>query len=214
MTKTERLLFIIDLFRVRRSISLTELSEECGVSKRTIYRDLTSLSNMDIPIYYDNGYRLARKISLPPLNFTENEQELIGLSLRSSPLINSPRVGRMIKNIELKILSAIPDRKEGQLNRFLALDESVIHGMGRKRSNIIFAFAEAYLCRNSVNIVRKPGKKKMRNLKPLQMNVSGTTGHLIFSDSRRKKTYELSLEEIESISPTGKCSAGSLAIKR
>lgn len=204
MTKTERLLYIIDLFRVRKSISLAELTEECRVSKRTVYRDLLSLSDMDIPIYYDNGYRLAKKISLPALNFTEFEQELIGLSLKCSPLFSSPRVSRMIKNIELKILSAIPNKKDKQLNRFIALNESAVGRMGNKYRKIIFTFAEAYFCRSNVNIIRKRGKKKMHNLKPVQMNISGKTGLLIFSDASGKKIYEVSLDEIESVSLSGK----------
>ena len=68
VTKTERLLFILNIFRVRKSAKIDDLAGECNVSRRTIYRDLQALIAMDIPIYCNDGYNLVDEISLPPLN--------------------------------------------------------------------------------------------------------------------------------------------------
>ena len=115
MTKTERLLFILNLFRVKKSARIDELAAECNVSRRTIYRDLQVLIAMDIPIYCNDGYNLVDKISMPPLNFTREEQELLGYCLMNTPLKRSPRFAEKIRNIELKIISAIPHIKRNSL---------------------------------------------------------------------------------------------------
>jgi len=92
MTKSERLLYILGLLKVRKKITIEQLSEKCDVSRRTVYRDMVSLSNMNIPIYCDHGYGLARDISIPTLNFTKYELEILGFSLETSLLQSSKRM--------------------------------------------------------------------------------------------------------------------------
>jgi len=75
MTKTERLLFIINLLKVKKTITFDKLLEKCRVSKRTLYRDIAFLSELNFPISYDKnkGYRLTKKINLPRMNFNKGK---------------------------------------------------------------------------------------------------------------------------------------------
>ncbi|MCH9032280.1 MAG: HTH domain-containing protein, partial [candidate division Zixibacteria bacterium] len=56
MTKAERLFHIVRFLRVRGKADISELAEECSVSHRTVYRDILSLSELNVLIYYENGY--------------------------------------------------------------------------------------------------------------------------------------------------------------
>ena len=58
MTKTERLMNLINLIKSREVVTVQDMSREFGISQRTVYRDLNTLSKMNIPVYYENGYRL------------------------------------------------------------------------------------------------------------------------------------------------------------
>lgn len=103
MTKHDRLLYILNLLRARRSLNATALAGECRVTERTIYRDLISLSEAEVPIYFDRGYKLASDSFLPPLNFNFDEYQALKLALESTPLRRTARFGDAVKRVRAKI---------------------------------------------------------------------------------------------------------------
>ena len=114
MPKYDRLLHILNLLRARRNLTAAKLAEECGVTERSIYRDILALSEANIPIYYDNGYKLASDNFLPPLNFDLDEYQCLRLALESSPLKQADKYARLISRISAKIEAGLPEavRKE------------------------------------------------------------------------------------------------------
>ncbi|MEQ8191566.1 MAG: YafY family protein [Candidatus Eremiobacterota bacterium] len=55
-------------------LSVTELSKDFGVSRRTIYRDIEELSLSGIPVYLDNGIRISNNFKFfPSFEFTSRE---------------------------------------------------------------------------------------------------------------------------------------------
>ncbi|GAB6991584.1 helix-turn-helix transcriptional regulator [Paenibacillus pini] len=71
-----RLMRIITLIQAKPGILARELSERCGTSERTIYRDMDALSAMHIPIThqgYGKGYKFIGNFALHPLDWTEEE---------------------------------------------------------------------------------------------------------------------------------------------
>ena len=103
MAKYDRLLYILNLIRSRKNLNAGMLAGECGVTERTIYRDILALSEANIPIYYDRGYKYASDNFLPPLNFDINEYLTLKTVLDSSPLYGSGYRRRIIKTIKGKI---------------------------------------------------------------------------------------------------------------
>jgi predicted DNA-binding transcriptional regulator YafY len=97
MSKYERLLQIVNLLKARRYLRVKDLSQECAVSERTVYRDIAALAEAGLPIYFDRGYRILPNAFLPPLNLTTVEYFLLRLSLNSSPLMQDPEY-RVAKN--------------------------------------------------------------------------------------------------------------------
>jgi predicted DNA-binding transcriptional regulator YafY len=73
MNKSSRLLYLITIILNNPGVGVSRLSEKCGVSERTIYRDIIAISEAHIPIYYDNGYHILDTTRMPPLNFSSNE---------------------------------------------------------------------------------------------------------------------------------------------
>jgi predicted DNA-binding transcriptional regulator YafY len=109
MTKYDRLLYILNLLRSRRSLNASALARECSVTERTIYRDMISLSVAEVPIYYDRGYKLASDSFLPPLNFTFDEYQAIKLALESTPLRKIARFGEAVRRVRAKIEAGLND---------------------------------------------------------------------------------------------------------
>ena len=103
MAKYDRLLYILNLLRSRKNLNAALIADECEVTERTIYRDIVSLSEANIPIYYDRGYKFASDNFLPPLNFNVDEYLMLKMVLESSPLYKSGPGRRTIKAIKSKI---------------------------------------------------------------------------------------------------------------
>jgi predicted DNA-binding transcriptional regulator YafY len=82
MRRRERLFAITEYLRGRRSgVTAEVLADRFGVTVRTIYRDLDSLRDAELPVRADRGrgggYALDRAYTLPPVNFTPREAALL-----------------------------------------------------------------------------------------------------------------------------------------
>jgi len=86
------------------------IARECGVTERTVYRDILSLSEANIPVYYDRGYKFASDNFLPPLNFSVEEYLILKTALESSPLNRGGPTRRTIRSIASKIEVSLSSR--------------------------------------------------------------------------------------------------------
>jgi len=78
MTRTERLLALIQLFRrYRRPATGRQLADAMDVSLRTVYRDIATLVKQGAPIEGEAGvgFILRPGFLLPPLMFRDEEIE-------------------------------------------------------------------------------------------------------------------------------------------
>ena len=71
--KLLRLLGILTLIQGHPQMTARRLAQRFGVTERTIYRDIETLSESGIPLYCDNGYRVAEGFFLPPVQLTVSE---------------------------------------------------------------------------------------------------------------------------------------------
>ncbi len=82
MRRTERLFAITEYLRGRRTgVTAGELAERFGVTLRTMYRDLDSLRDAELPVAAERGrgggFALDRSYSLPPINLTAREAAVL-----------------------------------------------------------------------------------------------------------------------------------------
>ena len=73
--RLSRLTAILTQLQTKRLLTVSELADKFGVSKRTIYRDIKSLEQAGVPILADEGkgYSLMEGYGIPPVMFTESE---------------------------------------------------------------------------------------------------------------------------------------------
>jgi predicted DNA-binding transcriptional regulator YafY len=82
MARQTRLFALAEYLRGRRTgVTAGELAARFKVTVRTIYRDLDSLREADLPLAAERGrgggYALDKAYSLPPVNFTPREAALL-----------------------------------------------------------------------------------------------------------------------------------------
>lgn len=77
MNKAQRLVLLMTTLNTKRRVTARELAEHCGVSRRTILRDLQELEELGVPLYAEpgaaGGYMVVNDRTLPPITFTEQE---------------------------------------------------------------------------------------------------------------------------------------------
>lgn len=75
-SRIHRLLRILTLIQGESIWSAERLAQACGVTVRTIYRDMKTLEGAGIPYFHDtqtNGYRVRRDFFMPPVQLTLDE---------------------------------------------------------------------------------------------------------------------------------------------
>lgn len=112
MLRAERLFQLTTLLRNRRTVlTAKQLSEHMGVSERTIYRDIQSLTLSGVPVEGEAGvgYRLSRHYQLPPLMFDRHEVEALLLGARMVSAWGDQEMARYARQAMQKILAVLPD---------------------------------------------------------------------------------------------------------
>ncbi|WP_028024189.1 helix-turn-helix transcriptional regulator [Enterovibrio calviensis] len=118
MSKSERLFELLTLLRSKRyAVTAKALSEELGVSERTIYRDVQSLLLSGVPIEGEAGvgYLLGKGSHLPPLMFTEEEMLGIELGMRMVRAWSDKRLASASESASRKIHSILPEHLKAQI---------------------------------------------------------------------------------------------------
>ena len=82
MNRQARLLAITEFLRARKTgVTAAQLAERFSVTMRTIYRDLDTLREAELPVIAEQGrgggYALDRHYTLPPLNLTAREAAVL-----------------------------------------------------------------------------------------------------------------------------------------
>ncbi len=109
--RASRLLSILTTLQARGRTTAEALAEECGVSLRTIYRDIDALSSAGIPVLSDRGaeggYRLLDGYRTQLNGLSEKEAEALFLTGLSGPAADLG-LHAVLVAAEKKLMSALP----------------------------------------------------------------------------------------------------------
>ena len=112
MNRIDRLFAILLALQHKRRVRAQDLARQFEVSKRTIYRDLSALNQMGIPLAAlpGEGFELVEGYYLPPLTFTDNEAIAL---LLGSRLLTQQSAGSLTQSADsalAKIKVALPEQ--------------------------------------------------------------------------------------------------------
>lgn len=106
-----RMKLILLLQQPGKKLTVNELAEQFGVSRRTIFRDFNALQEMNVPATWDrySGYGMIEGYKIPPLMFTSKELAtiMVGLNFVKSQ-VNQELVDDA-RGVEIKIKNVLPD---------------------------------------------------------------------------------------------------------
>lgn len=105
-----RLKLMLMLQQPGEKLTVEQIAEKFGVSRRTIFRDFNALQEINVPVTWDKyaGYGMMKGYKIPPLMFTSKELAtvMVGLNFVKSQ-IDSGLV-EDAEGVELKIKNVLP----------------------------------------------------------------------------------------------------------
>lgn len=160
---------IIRLVEARHGMTIEELVEETGVTRRTIHRDLNAIHEAGYPLVADREgtrkvYRfLTRFKDIPPINFTLQElATLYFLRSQSEMLIGTP-FGDELEAIFRKIRSVLPPRYAAHLERISGVALPLIQGRHDygELGDVLATVRDALIRQNRISLrYRATGRKR------------------------------------------------------
>ncbi len=199
MTKAERLMYLISLMRNRRVMAVGEMSGLTGVSQRTIYRDMASLSRMNVPVYYDNGYRLARDTGVPLMGLGDDDIELVSFCLRNNVLTEFPYFARRFRVIEQKLSEKLRKRGGAEPGHVLMLDKTTELPCATLEGRILERFLRAIFENRRVMMVAKGGRSIPDIFIPVAIRISRQGYFLSITANADVPPSEIAVAELSDI---------------
>ncbi len=118
MSRSLRMYEVIQLLRsAAKPMTAHAIGEVLGVSKRTVYRDITALQSMRVPIDGEAGvgYIMRPGFDLPPLAFSSVEIEAIVVGLALLQRTGDTGLQRAAQGVANKINDVMADTEKTQL---------------------------------------------------------------------------------------------------
>jgi len=116
---------ILMLQNAKKKITVDDLADTFDVSRRTIFRDFNVLSELNVPVTWDDysGYGIMPGYKVPPLMFTSKELATIMVGLNFVKSQVDQTLVNDAKGVELKIKEVLPE----DLKKFMeSLDNRTI----------------------------------------------------------------------------------------
>ena len=163
--KLNRLLDIVHILMHNESVTAPELAEKFNVSKRTIYRDIDTLSLSGIPVYTEQGK--GGGISLLPeyiLNkalLSEQEQNEILTALHGLSKIKTDETNEVLQKVSTFFNKPVTD--------WLEVDFS---DWGNENNTVIFNDFKTAILRHRVvsfDYYNRYGQKTFRRIEPMKL---------------------------------------------
>ncbi len=120
-----RMKMILLLQESKKKLTVEDFAEMFDVSRRTIFRDLNVLSELNVPVTWDqySGYGVMPGYKVPPLMFTSRELATIMVGLNFVKSQVDKQLVEDAKGVELKIKNVLPDELKGFMN---SLDDRTV----------------------------------------------------------------------------------------
>jgi predicted DNA-binding transcriptional regulator YafY len=197
--RASRLLSILTTLQARGRVTAAALADECGVSLRTIYRDIDALSAAGIPVYSERGseggYRLLDGYRTRLNGLSAKEAEALFMTGLSGPAADLG-LGAIMVAAQNKLLSAMPAQfRSGaeQMRARFHLDAPPWFAEAEHPAYLQIV-AGAVWEQRSIRIHYQSWKAKTeRIVEPLGLVLKGGAWYLVGQvDGRHARTYRIS----------------------
>jgi len=135
MKRSERLHAVTEYLRRRRTpVTVADLARHFEVDERTVFRDLASLREQQVPIVGEpgrgGGLQLHRDYQMPPLALSVDEAVSLWLSYRLAAVLGTLAAGTALAPAVDKVLGSVPRERRAAI---LGVIERIVVARPAKR---------------------------------------------------------------------------------
>lgn len=202
MSRAERAVKLLTLLQNHPGMEAAALAQTCGVSGRTLSRDLDALSAAGFPVYFDHGYHLAAPALLPPITFTVDEALALRLAARATIPEGSPFATRSLTLATDRLQKALaakpPEDQPEQLSLSLMIQDPRIEAL-------VSTLTTAIGNRHTVKLTylsTAPGGSRSRRANPYRMLSSPEGWMLLALCHDRRRILRIPVAHLQDVGVT------------
>lgn len=198
VSRTDRLAAIEQmLFRSNLGLRVVEIAEHCGVDRRTIYRDLSLLSDIGLPIHQKDGrFFLNREQYQATLRLNVDETISLALAVRAVTR-SQPAAPHLLRALE-KLTHALPLPIAEHIRMLSAI---AISPLDTQAAQVVETVARAWGERRKVrlwNEGEQNTRRASRDFAPYFMDFDTQHGTTVIGyDSLTQRVHALALARIQ-----------------
>jgi predicted DNA-binding transcriptional regulator YafY len=205
-----RLLTLLELLQVHRSLSGAEIARRLEISPRTVRRYMTGLQEMGIPVEAERGraggYHMRAGFRLPPLMFTNDEALVLVLGLLAAQRLGLTPQGPAVQGALAKLDRVLPASLRDRLR---AAQETLDLGLapvaqGRADSETVLTLSSAARdgTRLSVRYRSARGEETERLVDPYGVAFQSGQWYLVAWDHLRADLRTFRLDRLLTVETT------------
>jgi len=200
VSKVERIIKLLDLLGRRSEMTIREMSRACGVSTRTIYRYLNTLSSLDLPSRF--GHVLENTSGTDQvLGLERDDFELIVFCLGHNLLVRYPYFAQKFERIKKALLEVADSGPESSIS-ILKADTAVQTPISDEHSQYLDSFTQAIQDSKSVRL-RTWSEAAPRSVQPNAIRLGRHGPVLIVEFSGSRIRQDVYLSEVASLEVEG-----------
>lgn len=196
---TGRALQLLALLQARSVWSAAELSEELGVTTRTVRRDVERLRTLGYPIEaspgHGGGYRLGAGKAIPPLLLSAEEATAVAIGLRLATACGIDDLGQPALRALTTLDRVLPPQVRGDVAAISEVLDVSISRPAAVASPVLVTLARAVrdLSQLRVDYERRDGYRSTRRLEPYRVVSVDGRWYLFAYDLEREdwRTFRL-----------------------
>lgn len=188
MNRTDRLVAMVMFLQGRRIVRAEELAEHFEISVRTVYRDLSALSEAGVPLTGEAGvgYSLVKGYHLPPVSLTKDEAAALFVGAEMVKRFTDASVHPPTDSALLKLRAVLPRDQQDHLERLaqntVILGSPVAQGVGPADRQWLLSLQNAVVHRRVVRLCyrgRERDAETLREIEPLGVVFYGGAWYLV-----------------------------------
>ncbi len=212
-SQAARLHDVIRILEHRYGATVEELVEECEVTRRTVYRDLTAIEEAGYPLIKERqatGEVLYRFVAgfkqLPPITFTLEELMTLYLCRGQLSFLQGTPFQDDLDAVFARLRSGLPPRSVAHLERIAEASSSKIQGYRdyTRQREILASLRQALLKQQCCRITYAPARRKASEyvFDPYTLLFYNSSLYLGGYAHNRKALRLFLIDRIESVSVT------------
>ncbi|MFH1701501.1 MAG: YafY family protein [Candidatus Zixiibacteriota bacterium] len=177
-----RLLGILNMIQSREAARAEDIASAFGISIRTVYRDIETLSDSGIPVFYQDGFKLSRHDMLPPVSLSRRERTLLRMAIESSPLNSIDSQSTELARLWEKIVGQAEDKNSSDFIENGELRIVPSNSIGQMLSSDLFKDLEIAVHNNTIcriSYINSRGGVSKRNIHPYSIVFRGRAFYLL-----------------------------------